>query len=95
MTYFVTGATGFLGRFLLEALLNRQAGDPSGRITALVRESSRPRLEALIARLDGDERVDIVVGDLTEPRLGLRDEDVARLQRHGRPTSSTSPPSTT
>ncbi|MCW2622437.1 MAG: short chain dehydrogenase, partial [Frankiales bacterium] len=41
-TYFVTGATGFLGRRLLERLLQR----PDARVSVLVRASSRARLEA-------------------------------------------------
>ncbi len=77
MTYFVTGATGFLGRFLLKTLLAREPQKP---ITALVRASSRSRLEALVRDLGGEDRVTLAVGDLTEPLLGLTDEDVARLE---------------
>ena len=36
MTYFVTGATGFIGRHLVELLLRRQ-----GKIYVLVRSGSR------------------------------------------------------
>ena len=46
MTYFVTGATGFIGRHLVERLLERD-----GQINVLVREGSRGRLEELIAGL--------------------------------------------
>jgi thioester reductase-like protein len=45
-TYFVTGATGFIGRHLVERLLEREGTT----VHALVREGSRPRLEALIDR---------------------------------------------
>ncbi len=42
MAYFVTGATGFIGRFLVENLLKR--GDP---VYALVRKGSQKKLDAL------------------------------------------------
>jgi NAD(P)-dependent dehydrogenase (short-subunit alcohol dehydrogenase family) len=42
MSYFVTGATGFIGRHLVERLLQRE-----GTIYALVRAGSRGRLEEL------------------------------------------------
>ncbi len=42
MSYFITGATGFIGRHLLERLLERR-----GDIHVLVREGSLNRLEAL------------------------------------------------
>jgi thioester reductase-like protein len=77
LTYFVTGATGFLGRFLLETLLARQ---PDASITALVRESSRSRLTDLVTRLGAQERVTPVVGDLTESNLGLAGDDIERLR---------------
>ena len=46
MNYFVTGATGFIGRNLVERLLQRE-----GTIYALVRAGSRGRLEELRDRL--------------------------------------------
>ena len=48
MAYFVTGATGFIGRHLIDRLLQR-AGD----IHVLVREGSRDKLDALIAEQRG------------------------------------------
>ena len=42
MTYFVTGATGFIGRHLVERLLERE-----GEIHVLVREGSTDKLDAL------------------------------------------------
>ncbi len=76
MTYFVTGATGFIGRHLVERLLERE-----GDIHVLVREGSQERLERLVARWGAGaaERVKPVVGDLREPRLGLSDEQIAAL----------------
>ena len=75
MAYFVTGATGFIGRNLVELLLERE-----GTIYVLVREGSKGRLEELRNRWGADEdRVVGIVGDLSQPRLGVSDEDVERL----------------
>jgi thioester reductase-like protein len=73
MAYLVTGGTGFLGRFLVERLLERGEGD----VHLLVRASSRPRLEALIERWGAAGRVHPVEGDLAERRLGVADAWVA------------------
>ncbi|WP_203335605.1 SDR family oxidoreductase [Nocardioides limicola] len=66
MTYFVTGATGFIGRFLVKELLDHR----EGTIFVLCRESSLPRLEMMIAGWQTD-RVVPVVGDLAAPGLGV------------------------
>ncbi len=71
MTYFVTGATGFIGRHLVEELLERD-----GDIHLLVRESSQDRLDGLVADWElshpgATERVKRVVGDLQHERLGV------------------------
>ena len=91
MSYFVTGATGFIGRNLVELLLERE-----GTIYVLVREGSKGRLEELRNRWGADhDRIVAVVGDLSEPRLG----DLRRRRRAAATarstTSSTSPRSTT
>ncbi len=75
MTYFVTGATGFIGRHLVERLLERE-----GDIHVLVREGSLERLDALIERWGAGDRIKPVVGDLRQPMLGLSDDDVAALK---------------
>ena len=51
MRYFVTGATGFIGRHLVGELLKRE-----GTIYVLVREGSRARLEELLASWDAPTR---------------------------------------
>ena len=65
-TYFVTGATGFIGRHLVERLLARE-----GEIHVLVRPGSEEKLEAIVERLGGAGRVHAVRGDLSEPGLGV------------------------
>jgi NAD(P)-dependent dehydrogenase (short-subunit alcohol dehydrogenase family) len=84
MAYFVTGATGFLGRHLVERLLaNRQ-----GQIHVLVREGSVGRLGELIERWRAaagpsvERRIVPVIGDLRRPLLGVEEERVAELRGH-------------
>jgi NAD(P)-dependent dehydrogenase (short-subunit alcohol dehydrogenase family) len=74
MSYFVTGATGFIGRHLVEELLRNRDGD----IFVLVRAGSQDRLDKLIAeRFGGSDRIKPVAGDLTEPKLGVGDDWIA------------------
>jgi NAD(P)-dependent dehydrogenase (short-subunit alcohol dehydrogenase family) len=74
MSYFVTGATGFIGRFLVQELLDHREGE----IFVLVREGSLPRMEKMIARW-GTDRVVPVVGTLEDDRLGV---DPAWIAQH-------------
>jgi len=46
MSYFVTGATGFIGRHLVERLLGRK-----GQVYVLVRRQSRDKIASLKASL--------------------------------------------
>jgi NAD(P)-dependent dehydrogenase (short-subunit alcohol dehydrogenase family) len=70
MSYFVTGATGFIGRNLVEQLLERE-----GTIHVLVREGSRGRLEELRSRWGAEEgRIVPVIGDLSQEKLGCGDQ---------------------
>jgi short-subunit dehydrogenase len=74
--YFVTGATGFIGRHLALTLLAR-----TGTLYLLVRPGSRARLDRLLERWDApDGRIVPVFGDLAQPRLGLCDADLSRLE---------------
>ncbi len=75
MSYFVTGGTGFIGRNLIEQLLERE-----GTIYVLVREGSRGRLEELRSSWGADEdRIVPVIGDLSQDRLGCADQ-IAELK---------------
>lgn len=73
--YFVTGATGFIGRRLLERLLERD-----GTIYALVRPQSLERLTDLITEHGAQGRIIPVEGDLSQPLLGIPASDVERLK---------------
>ncbi|MBE7186724.1 SDR family oxidoreductase [Jatrophihabitans endophyticus] len=78
MAYFVTGATGFLGRFLVAQLLERE-----GTIYVLCRASSLDRLDELKSRLGADDdRIVGVIGDLGEERLGVEQDDIDRMDGH-------------
>jgi NAD(P)-dependent dehydrogenase (short-subunit alcohol dehydrogenase family) len=73
--YFVTGATGFIGRFTLERLLQRK-----GTIHLLVRPQSVNRMERILRRLDADpDRVAIIEGDITKELCGLDEEQIGAL----------------
>jgi NAD(P)-dependent dehydrogenase (short-subunit alcohol dehydrogenase family) len=77
LNYFVTGATGFIGRHLVAELLKRD-----GTIYALVREGSRGKLDSLVQRLGAEEgRVIPVTGDLAKRGLGVEgfDEKIDHL----------------
>jgi NAD(P)-dependent dehydrogenase (short-subunit alcohol dehydrogenase family) len=77
MTYFVTGATGFIGRFLVDKLIARK-----GTIYVLVRKGSMKKFDELReSRWGGHaDRVVPVAGDLAKPRLGIAPADIAKLK---------------
>jgi NAD(P)-dependent dehydrogenase (short-subunit alcohol dehydrogenase family) len=76
MAYFVTGATGFIGRYLVGHLLTR--GKP---IYVLVRRGSQKKVAALRERHGADERqIVAVAGDLAKPNLGVSDADLRKLK---------------
>ncbi len=74
MSYFVTGATGFIGRHLVQELIDHR----EGTIHVLVREASRTRLDLLL-RGWGSDRVVPVVGDLGGDALGV---DLTWVEEH-------------
>jgi thioester reductase-like protein len=76
MAYFVTGATGFIGRYLVARLVKR-----NGPIYALVRKRSLARLDELREAWGVDnKRVIAVVGDLAKPKLGIAAADIRKLK---------------
>jgi NAD(P)-dependent dehydrogenase (short-subunit alcohol dehydrogenase family) len=76
MAYFVTGGTGFIGRFLVHKLLEH--GEP---VYLLVRKSGLKKLPALRKTWGvDDKRVIAITGDLAKPGLGVAAEDLKRLK---------------
>ena len=83
----LTGANGFLGRFILLNLLQAMAMEKSGgRVVCLIRAASDdaamlrlrnafggvdPSLEAMFGRLAQPERLSVYAADLAQPQLGL------------------------
>ena len=77
MNYFVTGASGFIGRRLVETLLRRG----NGMVYYLILADQAPMIERLRQRWgDAADRAVPVIGDLTLPRLGVAEADIARLK---------------
>ncbi|HUP91653.1 MAG TPA: SDR family oxidoreductase [Solimonas sp.] len=66
MNYFVTGATGFIGKFLLEQLVQR----PDAKVYVLVREGSQDKFDALVQRFgEAGSKLHALTGDITTPGL--------------------------
>jgi thioester reductase-like protein/NADP-dependent 3-hydroxy acid dehydrogenase YdfG len=74
MRYVVTGGTGFIGRRVVSRLLDAR---PDAEVWILVRRSSLGRFEELAA--EWGDRAKPLVGELTEPGLGLADEAITEL----------------
>lgn len=81
---FVTGGSGVVGTALVPLLLQ----DPDARVCLLLRAGSPTHLKERLSRLlafcslPADEaRIEAVIGDVCEPRLGLDDTTHARLAR--------------
>jgi thioester reductase-like protein len=79
MQYFVTGATGFIGKRLVKALLARRGAV----VHFLVRPGSESKLPALREYWGaGAQRAHPVTGDLTTRKLGVTTEDIKALKGH-------------
>lgn len=81
---FLTGATGFLGAFLLYELLQTTDADVTCLVRAPSAETGRQRIEAklgayLPGRTYDRSRIRAVAGDLAQPLLGLSPEAFERL----------------
>jgi NAD(P)-dependent dehydrogenase (short-subunit alcohol dehydrogenase family) len=76
MTYFVTGATGFIGKRLVKKLLARR----NAVVYFLIRQESRDKVPELLDYWDADEaRAVPIVGDLVKPLLGISKADQKKL----------------
>ncbi|MFM8444568.1 MAG: thioester reductase domain-containing protein [Methylococcus sp.] len=78
----LTGATGFLGAFLLEELLNLTGADVYCLVRAASAEAARTRLldhlrASGVWRDDRAERLVALPGDLSKPSMGLSETDYA------------------
>jgi thioester reductase-like protein len=88
----LTGATGFVGKVVLEALLRRREALGIERVLALVRAQDPEHADArfradvvsspcFAAQAPGwEKRVEALAGDVTRPGLGLAPEVRARVQ---------------
>ncbi len=77
MQYFVTGATGFIGKRLVKALLQRRGAT----VHFLLRRESEGKLAELLGFWGvSAARAVPVYGDLTSRRLGVGAEDIRRLK---------------
>ncbi|WP_045760758.1 SDR family oxidoreductase [Xanthomonas albilineans] len=73
MTYFVTGATGFIGRYLMTNLLRRK-----GIVHVLLRKDSQRKFDALVREQGWDpKRLVVMHGDVSSASCGL---DVAQCK---------------
>jgi amino acid adenylation domain-containing protein/thioester reductase-like protein len=85
-TLLLTGATGFVGRFLLARLLEDTTANVHCLVRARSTQDARLRLRATLSNWDlwRDEfegRIAAIPGDLSLPRLGLEDATYEKLSR--------------
>jgi NAD(P)-dependent dehydrogenase (short-subunit alcohol dehydrogenase family) len=79
MQYFVTGATGFIGKRLVRKLLEKNGSV----VYFLMRESSSDKLPALYEYWGVDKsRAIPVFGDLRSPKLGVSNDDIKQLNKN-------------
>jgi NAD(P)-dependent dehydrogenase (short-subunit alcohol dehydrogenase family) len=78
MQYFVTGATGFIGKRLVKKLLARKGSV----VYFLMREASADKLPALLEYWGTTKaRAIPVYGDLRSPKLGISKDDTKKLAK--------------
>ncbi|MCY1144093.1 amino acid adenylation domain-containing protein [Actinoplanes sp. Pm04-4] len=82
----LTGATGFLGAFMLRALLNQTPATVFCLVRGPSADQAATRLRETLTRYGlwndaADKRVEVVVGDLASPRLGLHADIFDHLAR--------------
>lgn len=78
MQYFVTGASGLIGKRLVKKLLGRK----DSVVYFLIRQESESKIDALLSYWGvTKERAIAVFGDLLMPNLGLSPEDIKNLNK--------------
>ncbi|MGM0563357.1 MAG: SDR family oxidoreductase [Pseudomonadota bacterium] len=75
MAYFVTGATGFIGKRLVHKLLEEKRG----KIYVLTRSGSKKKLKAQLAEWGNSDRIVPITGDLTKKRMGVTSANIKAL----------------
>jgi thioester reductase-like protein len=75
-THLVTGFPGFIGRRLVATLLERE---PDDRIIALAEPRMLAAARDAALAIDGGPRIEVLAGDITDPRLALGEDRYARL----------------
>ncbi|MGK5094874.1 SDR family NAD(P)-dependent oxidoreductase [Deltaproteobacteria bacterium TL4] len=75
--YFVTGGTGFVGKYVVDQLLKHQ-----GKIYLLILESHKERFEVLLHRRweKYRARIEPIYGDVTKSDLGIQPERLKELK---------------
>ncbi|KAI4248265.1 MAG: hypothetical protein LQ352_005965 [Teloschistes flavicans] len=86
LTYFLTGATGFLGPYIIRDLLSRPRTRVIAHIRAKNEDVGQGRVETILRDYgiwsdDWQSRLSCVIGDLKEPRLGMSEENWEKVVR--------------
>ncbi|MPY80802.1 MAG: SDR family oxidoreductase [Actinophytocola sp.] len=76
-SYLVTGATGLIGRHLVELIL---ADEDTERVWVTVRASSQDKLTDIAKQWPNAEKVSPVVGDIAQELAGVSLEDIEQLR---------------
>ena len=78
MTYFVTGASGFIGKRLVKKLLGRK----NTTVYFLIRAESKKKVDTMMSFWgdDATKRCIPIVGDLAKPGLGLSAADKTKIK---------------
>lgn len=86
-TVFITGATGVLGGYLLKLILTETDIEPICLVRAKTPEEGRIRLKEILHAYEADKniidsvdsRVQVVLGDITQSRMGLMENEYEKL----------------
>ncbi|MBO0841192.1 MAG: SDR family oxidoreductase, partial [Sciscionella sp.] len=76
-TYLVTGATGLIGRHVVDLLLRN---DNTDTVHVLVRPSSERKLAKTAKRWPNADKISPLFGDIAEPSLGLSQQTLEQLR---------------